>query len=123
MKISFHIDIFSDLSCYPIAEVIFCNNSVHMASCFLLNFYSNGIKTAGAYSGQESVLFFPDGELAVCVLDPLLQCVGTALQIQLESARTVGLVVKLHICTDSSSFGVSKHFLVAIWELFILPWP
>lgn len=103
-------------------EVIFCNNGVHMASCFLLNFYNNGIKTAGAYSGQESCAVFPDGELAVCVLDPLLQRVVTALQSQLESARTAGLVVKLHICTDSS-FGELKHFQAAIRELFLLPWP
>lgn len=67
------------------------------------------------------MLFFPDGEQAVCVLDPLLQRVVTALQRQLESARTAGLVVKLHICTDSSSLGEPKHFQVAIRELFMLP--
>lgn len=69
------------------------------------------------------MLFFPDGELAVCVLDPLLQRVVSALQSQLESARTAGFLVKLHVCTDSSSFGEPKHFHIAIRELLILLWP
>lgn len=71
-------------------------------------------------------MFFPDGELAVCVLDPLLQCVVTALQGQLESARTAGLMVRLHISTDSTPFGEPKHLQVAISGHegpFILPWP
>lgn len=99
METSFHMDIFSDLSCYPVAEAIFFNNCVHMASCFLLNFYNNGIRTAGAYSGQESCGVFSrwwasclcsGSSLATCC-----DCTAEPAGIS-QSYRTCGLTTHLH---------------------------
>lgn len=60
------------------------------------------------------MVLFPDGELAVYVLDPLLWCVVIIQQSQLESARIAGPVVKIHISSGSSPSGVPKNFQVAV---------
>lgn len=70
-------------------------------------------KKAHSILGRNPMVLFPDGELAVCLLDPLLWCVVIIQQSQLESTRIAGLVVKLHISTGSSPFGVPKHSQVS----------